>query len=69
MIRQKKTTLKAPWDPVGFKMVEIKGLKVKLKRGEETKTRAENHIKVIEDRPRSSRSANKSSRNSTQSWT
>ena len=52
MIKQKKTTLKSPWDPEGFKVVETKGSKVKLVRGEEIKERAKNNIKVVKERPK-----------------
>ena len=40
------------WDPEGFEVTEVKGSKVTLKRGEETKIRAKNHVKVAEKRPR-----------------
>ena len=33
-------------------MTEVKGSKVTLKGGEETKTRAKNHVKVVEKRPK-----------------
>ena len=52
MIKKKKNTIKAHWDPEFFEVVEVKQSKVKLKRGEEVKTRAKNHIKEVEDRPR-----------------
>ena len=52
MIRQKKTTIKAPWDPEVFEVVKIKESKVKLKQGEEVRNRAKNHIKVVEERPK-----------------
>ena len=52
LIKQKKTTLKSPWDPEEFRVVEVKGSAVTLKRGEETKTRAKNHVKVVEKRPK-----------------
>ena len=52
LIQQKKTLVKSPWDPEGFEVTEVKGSKVTLKRGEETKTRAKNHVKVVEKRPK-----------------
>ena len=42
----------------GIQKVEVKGSKVTLKRGEETKTRAKNHIKVVEERPKELKTGN-----------
>ena len=52
LIQQKKTSVRSPWDPEGFEVTGVKGSKVTLKRGEETKTRAKNHVKVVEKRPK-----------------
>ena len=51
MIQQKKTTVKPPWDPKEFEVTEVKGSKVKARRGEEVKERAKNRIKVVKERP------------------
>ena len=44
--------VKSPWDPEGFKVKEVKGSKVTLQRGEETKTRAKNNVKLVKKRPK-----------------
>ena len=38
--------------------MEVKGSKVMLKRGEEVKTRAKNHMKVVEERPKELKTGN-----------
>ena len=52
LIQQKKSSVKSPWDPEGFKVKEVKGSKVILQRGEETKIRAKNNVKVVKKRPK-----------------
>ena len=50
-IQQKKSSLKTPCDPKAYTVHEIKGAKLKLKRGEKTKERARNNVKLIKRRP------------------
>ena len=52
LIQQTKSSVKSPWDPEGFKVKEVKGSKVTLQRGEETKTRAKNNVKLVKKRPK-----------------
>ena len=51
LIQQKKTTIKPPWDPKPFTVVDVQGSKVKGQRGEEVKFRAKNRVKVLKERP------------------
>ena len=51
LIQQKKTTIKPPWDPTPFTVVDVQGSKVKGQRGEEVKFRAKNRVKVLKERP------------------
>ena len=51
LIQQKKTSIKTPWDPEPFKVLEIHGSKVKAQRGEEIKYRAKNNVKQLKERP------------------
>ena len=51
LIQRKKSSLKSPWDPEPFEVVEVKGSKVKGSRGSEVKERAKNRIKQVKERP------------------
>ena len=51
MIKQKKSSVKTPWDPQPYKVVGIKGSKVTAQRGDQTRERAKNNIKVVKPRP------------------
>ena len=51
LIQQKKTTIKTPWDPEPFQVMEVHGSKVKAQRGEEIKFRAKNNVKQLKERP------------------
>ena len=52
LIKQQKTSVRSPWDPEGFQVKEVKRSKLILQRGEETKIRAKNHVKLVEKRPK-----------------
>jgi hypothetical protein len=39
LVQQKKTSVRPPWDPEGYEVKEVKGSKVTLQRGGETKIR------------------------------
>jgi hypothetical protein len=51
LVRRDKTTTKSPWDPNPYKVLEVKGSKVTAERGEQRRSRAKNHIKVVKERP------------------
>ena len=51
MVKQKKSTLKTPWDPEPFKVVGVEGSRVTAERGDQRKVRAKNNIKVVKERP------------------
>ena len=51
LIQRDKSTLKSPWDPQPYLVVEVEGSKVTATRGAEKKARAKNHIKVVKERP------------------
>ena len=51
LIQQKKTTIKPPWDPRPFTVVDVHGSKVEGQRGEEVKFRAKNRVKMLKERP------------------
>ena len=51
LVKREKTTIKSPWDPEPYSVVEVRGSKVAARRGEQTKDRAKNHIKVLKPRP------------------
>ena len=53
LVQQKKTSVRPPWDPEGYKVKEVKGSKVTLQRGGKTKIRAKNNLKdkVLPKRP------------------
>ena len=51
MIKQKKSSVKTPWDPEPYNVVGIKGSKVTAQRGEQMRERAKNNIKVVKHRP------------------
>ena len=50
-IQQKKSTVKPPWDPQPYTVVEVQGSKVRAERGDEVKFRAKNNIKKLRNRP------------------
>ena len=52
LIQQQKTSVKSPWDQEGFEVKEVKGSKLILQRGEETKIRAKNRVKFVGKRPK-----------------
>ena len=51
LLKREKSTIKSPWDPQPYKVVQVEGSKVTTQRGEEKKARAKNHIKVVKERP------------------
>ena len=51
LVKRDKTTVNSPWDPKPYSVVEVRGSKVTAQRGEQTKDRAKNHIKVLKSRP------------------
>ena len=50
-MKRDKTTLKSPWDPEPYEVVEVKGSKVTAQRGAQHKARAKNHKKVVKEIP------------------
>merc|ERR1719319_1542724 len=51
LVKREKTTTKSPWDPSPYSVVKVQGSKVTATRGEQTRARAKNHIKVVKERP------------------
>ena len=51
MIRQKKSTLKTPWDPLPYQVIKIEGSRVTAERNDQRKVRAKNNIMVVKERP------------------
>ena len=51
LFKRDKSTIKSPWDPQPYQVVEVEGSKVIATRGAEKKARAKNHIKVVKERP------------------
>ena len=51
LFKRNKSTIKSPWDPEPYQVVEVEGSKVTATRGAEKKARAKNHIKVVQKRP------------------
>ena len=51
LLKRDKSTIKSPWDPLPYQVVEVEGSKVTATRGAERKARAKNHIKVVQQRP------------------
>ena len=51
LFKRDKSTIKSPWDPTPYQVVEVEGSKVTATRGEEKKARAKNHTKVVKERP------------------
>ena len=51
LLKRGKSTIKSPWDPQPYKVVQVEGSKVTAQRGVETKSRAKNHLKVVKVRP------------------
>ena len=45
-------SVRSPWDPEGFEVREVKGSKITLQSGDETKIRAKNNVKVVPKRPK-----------------
>jgi hypothetical protein len=55
LIKQKKTTLKPPWDPRPLKVTEIKGTQITARRGPVERTRNVEKFKILKKRPESLR--------------
>ena len=51
LVQQKKSSVKTPWDPVPFKVTEVKGSKLKVQKDEQVLERAKNNVKVLKPRP------------------
>ena len=51
LIQRKKSSLKSPWEPEPFEVVQVQGSKVKSSRGSEVKERAKNRVKLVKERP------------------
>ena len=52
LLQRKKTTTKSPWDPIPYKVEQIKGSEITARRGEEVKRRAKNNVKLVKPRPK-----------------
>lgn len=46
---QQKTMIKPPWEIEPYQVVEVKGAKVKIKRGEMVKERTKTNVKIVTD--------------------
>lgn len=46
---QQKTMIKLPWEIEPYQVVEVKGAKVKVKKGDTVKERAKSNVKVVTD--------------------
>ena len=51
LIQRVKSSLKTPWDPDAFTVQEVKGSKLRLKQGEQTREQAKNNVKLVIKKP------------------
>ena len=51
LLQQKKTSVRPPWDPQPYTVVDVQGSKVQATRGDDVKFRAKNNVKKLKPRP------------------
>ena len=51
LIRQKKTTIRPPWNPDPYTITKVKGSQITATRGEEKKVRNVKKFKLLKERP------------------
>ena len=51
LLQQKKSSVRPPWDPQPYTVVDVQGSKVQATRGDDVKFRAKNNVKKLKPRP------------------
>ena len=51
LIKQQKTTIKPPFDPILYDVTEVKGSQVTARRGDKTRIRSRAKVKLLKKRP------------------